>query len=108
MLSSFSSRTLRGIAVIAMLFVAISSAFAEDSIAKPEEAGFSNHKHIFLGIDPEGGAPSTRDRSHISPARLGTLFGAPKGKSSADWWLPARQVDLNVGYPIHDGHRDRT
>ena len=42
MLSSFSLRTLRGVAVIATLFVAISSAFAEDSIAKPEEAGFSS------------------------------------------------------------------
>ena len=36
MLSSFSLRTLRGVAVIASLFLAISSAFAEDSIAKPE------------------------------------------------------------------------
>jgi CubicO group peptidase (beta-lactamase class C family) len=43
MLSSLSLRTLRGVAVIAMLFVAISSAFAENPvIAKPEEAGFSS------------------------------------------------------------------
>jgi CubicO group peptidase (beta-lactamase class C family) len=43
MLSSFSLRTLRGVAVIATLFVAISSAFAENPIiAKPEEAGFSS------------------------------------------------------------------
>jgi CubicO group peptidase (beta-lactamase class C family) len=43
MLSSFSLRTLRGVAVIATLFVAVSSAFAENpTIVKPEEAGFSN------------------------------------------------------------------
>jgi CubicO group peptidase (beta-lactamase class C family) len=43
MLSSFSLRTLRGITVIATLFVTISSAFAENPIvAKPEEAGFSS------------------------------------------------------------------
>jgi CubicO group peptidase (beta-lactamase class C family) len=43
MLSSFDLRTLRGITVIATLFVTISSAFAENPIvAKPEEAGFSS------------------------------------------------------------------
>ena len=43
MLSSFSLRTLRGVAVIATLFVAISSAFAENPVvAKPEEAAFSS------------------------------------------------------------------
>jgi CubicO group peptidase (beta-lactamase class C family) len=43
MLPSFDLRTLRGITVIATLFVAISSAFAENPvIGKPEEAGFSS------------------------------------------------------------------
>ena len=43
MLSSLGLRTLRGVAGIATLFVAVSSAFAENPvIAKPEEAGFSS------------------------------------------------------------------
>src|ERR1700722_14910208 len=43
MLSSFSLAYLGGVAVIATLFVAISSAFAENPVvAKPEEAAFSS------------------------------------------------------------------